>query len=166
MATGANKKGPAKRGTSSGEQVKVSERQAEMSGMLAQSGGSSSWMSIALIVGLIAIFYFMLIRPQQKRMRQQMELMSNLRAGDDVMTSSGIYGTITEIEEDTVLLEVAEDVEIRVAKSAIARTFSVRDENESEEDSGEEPADESSQDVTSTEGSSPEGEGAGGEEKS
>ncbi len=134
--------------------------------MLAQSGGSSSWMSIALIVGLIAIFYFMLIRPQQKRMRQQMELMSNLRAGDDVMTSSGIYGTITEIEEDTVLLEVAEDVEIRVAKSAIARTFSVRDENESEEDSGEEPADESSQDVTSTEGSSPEGEGAGGEEKS
>ena len=100
--------------------------------------GSSSWMSILLIVGLIAIFYFMLIRPQQKRMRQQMELINNLRAGDDVMTSSGIYGTITEIEEDTVLLEVAEDVEIRVAKSAIARTFTAHVEPEDEEEPEEE----------------------------
>ncbi|MBC7246597.1 MAG: preprotein translocase subunit YajC [Actinobacteria bacterium] len=90
-------------------------------------------MSIILIVGLIVIFYFMLIRPQQKRMRQQMELMNNLRAGDDVMTSSGIYGVITEVEEDTVLLEVAEDVEIRVAKSAIARVFSAKEEPEEEE---------------------------------
>ncbi|NPV59520.1 MAG: preprotein translocase subunit YajC [Actinobacteria bacterium] len=95
-------------------------------------------MSILLIVGLIAIFYFMLIRPQQKRMRQQMELINNLRAGDDVMTSSGIYGTITEIEEDTVLLEVAEDVEIRVAKSAIARTFTAHGEPEDEEEPEEE----------------------------
>ena len=85
--------------------------------------GESSWMSILLIVGLIAIFYFMLIRPQQKRMRQQMELMNNLRKGDEIMTSAGIYGTITEVEEETILLEVSEDVEIRVAKSAIARTF-------------------------------------------
>ncbi|MDI6831905.1 MAG: preprotein translocase subunit YajC [Actinomycetota bacterium] len=104
--------------------------------------GSNQWISILLIVGLIAIFYFMLIRPQQKRMRQQMELINSLRAGDEVMTSSGIYGTITEIEEDTVLLEVAEDVEIRVAKSAIARTFTSRegpgDEEEPEEDSASE----------------------------
>ncbi len=101
---------------------------------------SSSWMSILLIVGLIAVFYLMLIRPQQKRMRQQMEMMSNLRAGDDVMTSSGIYGTITELEEDTVLLEVAEEVEIRVAKSAIARTFTTREELEEEETAEEEEA--------------------------
>jgi preprotein translocase subunit YajC len=102
-------------------------------------------MSIVLIVGLIVIFYFMLIRPQQKRMRQQMELMNNLRAGDEVLTSAGIYGTITEIEEDTVLLEVSEDVEIRVAKSAIARTFTVREEpaeEPAEEEEGEEPAEE------------------------
>jgi len=101
------------------------------------AAASDSYMSIILIVGLIVIFYFMLIRPQQKRMRQQMELMSNLRAGDDVMTSSGIYGTISEVEEDTVLMEVAEDVEIRVAKSAIAKVFTVREEPE-EEGPGEE----------------------------
>jgi preprotein translocase subunit YajC len=78
-------------------------------------------------------------------MRQQVELMNNLRAGDDVITSAGIYGTITEIEEDTVLLEVSEDVEIRVAKSSISRTFTVREEPEekpAEEEEGEEPAEE------------------------
>ena len=104
---------------------------------------NESTMSILLIVGLIAIFYFMLIRPQQKRMRQQTELMNNLRTGDDVMTSSGIYGTISEIEEETILLEISEDVEIRVAKNAIARSFTEPEEPEEEpeetEESEEEP---------------------------
>ena len=102
------------------------------------AAASDSYMSIILIVGLIVIFYFMLIRPQQKRMRQQMELIKSLRAGDDVMTSSGIYGIISEVEEDTVLMEVAEDVEIRVAKSAIAKVFTVREEPEEEEPGEEE----------------------------
>lgn len=104
---------------------------------------NESTMSILLIVGLIVIFYFMLIRPQQKRMRQQMELMNNLREGDDVMTSSGIYGTISEIEEETVLLEISEDVEVRVAKSAISRTFSAHE--EAEEEPGEEEEAESAE---------------------
>lgn len=99
------------------------------------AAGSENYMSIILIVGLVVIFYFMLIRPQQKRMRQQMELMNSLRSGDDVMTSSGIYGTISEVEEDTVLLEVAEDVEIRVAKSAIARVFTKHEEEEEKDSS-------------------------------
>ncbi len=103
---------------------------------------TESYMSIILIVGLIAIFYFMLIRPQQKRMRQQMELMNNLRPGDEIMTSSGIYGTVTEVEEDTILLEVSEDVEIRVAKSAVARIFTVREEPEEEEPEEEKPEEE------------------------
>jgi len=94
-------------------------------------------MSILLIVGLIAIFYFMLIRPQQKRMRQQMELMKNLRVGDEVMTSSGIYGTVSEVEEDTVLLEVAEDVHIRIAKNAVVKVFTVHEEEEEEEPESE-----------------------------
>jgi preprotein translocase subunit YajC len=117
------------------------------------AAASDSYMSIILIVGLIVIFYFMLIRPQQKRMRQQMELMNNLRAGDDVMTSSGIYGVITEVEEDTVLLEVAEDVEIRVAKSAIARVFSAKEEPEEEE-----PEEEAGEEEEAPEGSPEENE--------
>lgn len=95
---------------------------------------NESTMSILLIVGLIVIFYFLLIRPQQKRMRQQMELMNNLRTGDDVMTSAGIYGTVSEIEEETILLEVSEDTHIRVAKNSVARNFTTHEEPEELED--------------------------------
>ncbi len=124
-----------------------------------------SYMSILLIVGLIAIFYFMLIRPQQKRMRQQMELMHNLRAGDEVMTSAGIYGIITEVEEETVLLEVSEDVEIRVAKSAIGRTFTVRDDPGDEEDAEGEAAEErETEEGGESEGSGGADEASSGEE--
>ncbi len=80
-------------------------------------------MSVVLILVLLAIFYFLLIRPQQKRMRQQMELIRNLKVGDEVMTSAGIFGTVHQLEEDTVLLEVAEDVVIRVAKNSVVRNF-------------------------------------------
>ena len=97
-----------------------------------------SYMGIILLIFLGAVFYFMLIRPQQKRMRQQMELINNLQVGDDVMTSAGIYGTITEVEEETVLVEVSEDVEIRIAKSSIARTFTEHEEPEEEEETEEE----------------------------
>ena len=103
---------------------------------LAAENGSSQWITILFIAGLIILFYFMLIRPQQRRMRQQMELMSSLRAGDEVMTSAGIYGTISEVEEDTVLLEVAEDVEIRVAKSAVVKVFTTHAQEEAEEETG------------------------------
>ncbi len=113
---------------------------------LAQNSGSSQWISILFIVALIVLFYFMLIRPQQRRMRQQMELMKSLRVGDDVMTSAGIYGTISEVEEDTVLLEVAEDVDIRVAKSAIVKIFTPREaEEEEEKDTAEGQSSESTQ---------------------
>ncbi len=125
---------------------------------------NESYMSILLIVGLIAIFYFMLIRPQQKRMRQQMELMNNLRSGDDVMTSSGIYGTIVEIEEDTILLEISEDVQMRMAKSAIAKTFTVRDEPEEEEQEEEEPEEATAEEAGETPAEEGEQAAAPGEE--
>ncbi len=121
---------------------------------LAAQDGSSGWISIAFIAGLIVLFYFMLIRPQQKRMRQQMELMKSLRVGDEVMTSAGIYGTISEVEEETVLLEVAEDVDIRVAKSAIVKVFTPR----GEEDAGSGPDSDSAGEAGGAEGNEGEGE--------
>lgn len=92
------------------------------------------YMGIVLLVVFAAFIYLMIIRPQQKRMREQMELMRGLRPGDEVMTSSGILGTIAEVEEDTVLLEVAEDVLIRMAKSAVTRVFTEHEEPEEEEE--------------------------------
>jgi preprotein translocase subunit YajC len=77
---------------------------------------------ILIFVGLI---YLVGVRPQQKRRKQLEDILRNLRAGDEVVTVSGIYGTVTEMEEgETLLLEIAEDIDIRVAKSSIARKVS------------------------------------------
>ena len=70
---------------------------------------------------LIAIvFYFLLIRPQQKRHKQHGDFLSKIKRGDEVLTSSGIYGRIEGLTESFVILEVAENVRIRIAKSQIA----------------------------------------------
>jgi preprotein translocase subunit YajC len=66
------------------------------------------------------IFYFLLIRPQQKRQKQHQQLMSNLKTGDRVVTSSGIHGLIANVKETTFLLKVADNVKIEIDKSAVA----------------------------------------------
>ncbi len=95
---------------------------------------SNNTINILLIVGVIAVGYFLLIRPQQKRMRQHVELLNRLHHGDEVVTQSGIYGTVTALEDDTVLIEISEGVEIRVLKNSIARTIVAAEEPEEEEE--------------------------------
>ena len=73
------------------------------------------------ILLLIVLMYFMLIRPQQKRMRAQQSLLSAVQEGDEVLTTAGVYGFITAMDGDVVWVEIAEGVEVRVAKGAIAR---------------------------------------------
>ncbi len=70
---------------------------------------------------LIVMMYFLLIRPQQKRMKDQRSMQASLGPGDYVLTSSGIYGTITELEDDTMLLEISDGIDIRIAKGAVIR---------------------------------------------
>jgi preprotein translocase subunit YajC len=89
------------------------------------SSGSTSQgfnpVSLIFIVLMVAVFYFLLIRPQQRRARSQRSLMDSLAVGDDVITIGGMQGTITEIDDDSVLLEVAPQIELRFIRSAIAR---------------------------------------------
>lgn len=66
------------------------------------------------------IFYFLLIRPQQKRSKQHQQLMSSLKTGDRVVTSSGIHGLIANVKETTFLLKVADNVKIEIDKSAVS----------------------------------------------
>ncbi len=108
-------------------------------------GGGSAWSMIIVLVGIFAIFYLFLIRPQQKKIRSQMELVEKLRVGDEVVTSAGIYGIVTELEDDTLLIEISEGVEIRIAKNAVVRnlTASERAEKEKEEAEEEEESEES-----------------------
>jgi preprotein translocase subunit YajC len=91
------------------------------SSILAQdsgSGGSSLGLLFFLIIPVA--MYFLMIRPQRKRLRQQSELQASIGIGDEVVTNSGIYGFITgEEDDDKFWLEVDENVQIRIARAAI-----------------------------------------------
>jgi preprotein translocase subunit YajC len=84
------------------------------------------------------IFYFLLIRPQSQRRKAQMQMQNELEVGDDVVTTSGIYGTITEIDDDygIVTLEVAPNTEVRFARAAVAQRL--LDDEDIDEDEVEE----------------------------
>ncbi len=87
----------------------------------AQEGGQAGGLISALIwmVLLIAIFYFLLYRPQQKQRKQHEEFLKNLKKGDRVITAGGIIGEIKSIEEDIVSLKVAEGTIIKVLKQSL-----------------------------------------------
>jgi preprotein translocase subunit YajC len=69
---------------------------------------------------MFVVFYFLLIWPQQKKAKTHRQVLSNLQKGDNVVTSSGIYGTITGLTDTVVTLEIAEKVRIKVSRSSIA----------------------------------------------
>jgi len=71
-----------------------------------------------LIIGLI--FYFLLIRPQQKKYKQHNTFLSQIKRGDEILTTSGIFGTIEGLTDRFVILEIAKDTRIRVLKSQIS----------------------------------------------
>lgn len=88
-------------------------------------GGQQSPYGTFIMLGLIfAIFYFLLIRPQQKRQRQHRELLSRLKKGDTIITSGGLIGRITGLSDSVVTLEVAEKVRLKVLRSQISSVSS------------------------------------------
>jgi preprotein translocase subunit YajC len=88
-------------------------------------GGGGNLMSTLIMFGAIfLIFYFMIIRPQQKRAKEREKLLSNLEKGDKVVTSGGVHGIIAGIDEKTVLLAITENVKVKVERSAITTVLS------------------------------------------
>lgn len=84
------------------------------------TGGS--FVFTLVFFGLIgAAMYFLMIRPQRRRMRQTADLQRSITEGDEILTTSGMYGFVTALDGDTVWLSIADDVEIRVSRAAIAR---------------------------------------------
>lgn len=83
-------------------------------------GGGEIYSTLIMFGAIIAIFYFMIIRPQQKRAKEREKLLSQVKKGDKVITAGGMHGDVVGIDEKTVLLEVAEKVKIKVERSSIA----------------------------------------------
>jgi preprotein translocase subunit YajC len=74
---------------------------------------------IGLPLALFVLFYFLMIRPQQQRMKKHQELLASLKRGDNVVLSSGVYGKIVRVEDATVGLEIATGVTVKVRKALI-----------------------------------------------
>jgi len=81
---------------------------------------ASPWTMIGFLVLIFAMFYFLMIRPQRKRQKEQQEMMEELKKGDKVVTAGGIYGQIESVTEDNVVLKVESGATIRVAKSSVS----------------------------------------------
>ena len=89
---------------------------------MADGGRASAQGGLGAFVPLIimfVIFYFLLIRPQQKKAKQHREMIDNLKKGDRVITSGGLYGTISSLDDTSVTLEVADQVKIKLVRGNI-----------------------------------------------
>ncbi len=83
------------------------------------AGKMGPLLQFAPLVVLFVIFYFLLIRPQQKKAADHREMISKLEKGDMVITSGGIHGTITGVAEDAVTVEIADNIKVKVGKEYI-----------------------------------------------
>ena len=86
----------------------------------APGGGGDIFMSLLPLVMVFAIFYFLLIRPQQSKMRAHREMLENLKKGDQVVTGGGIVGKVTKVKEgEEIEVEIADNTRVRVYRSTI-----------------------------------------------
>lgn len=86
----------------------------------AEGGSGSAFMQFLPFILIIVVFYFFMIRPQQKRQKELNKMRDELSKGTQIMTNGGVYGKVSEVKDNIVVVEVAEGVKIKFDKSAIA----------------------------------------------
>jgi preprotein translocase subunit YajC len=116
--------------------------------LLAQSSGGAGPLGLLLPFLLLGgLFYFMILRPQQRRQRAQQALVNAVDVGDEIITTAGIYGVITGVDDDegTIRVEIAPGTEIRLLRAGIGRR--VTEDEDEDEDYGDGAADDDGHDV-------------------
>ncbi len=88
--------------------------------------------SFVPIILIFVVFYFLLIRPQQKRAKQHKEMIQNLKKGDEIITSGGLYGKIVGITDEFLTIEVAENVKVKVARSYVSMKLGEQNKSQSQ----------------------------------
>ena len=107
----------------------------------APAGGGFDVMTFLPLILIFVVFYFLLIRPQQKRMKTHKEMLGGLRRGDRVVTSGGIIGTVTKLASDTeVVVEIAEGVRVRVIRATLTDVIAKTEPRSSTADDGDDKA--------------------------
>ena len=107
---------------------------------------------VILLLLLFAVFYVLVFRPQRQRQAQQKSMIDHLGVGEDVLTTGGIYGTITHAEGDDLVVQIADGVEVHMTRRGIAAILPPEEEEEEEEDGEEEPEEHDEQPLDETEG--------------
>ena len=90
--------------------------------ILIQAAAGGSWSGMIMIIAMIAIFYFFMIRPQQKKQKEIRKAREAMKSGDKVVTAGGIYGRIKEVKETTFIVEIAAGVTIKIDKGSVYPT--------------------------------------------
>ncbi|MFO7716208.1 preprotein translocase subunit YajC [Desulfosarcina sp.] len=83
-------------------------------------GGSGGFASFIPLILMFVIFYFLLIRPQQKKTKEHRQMIDNLKTGDRIITSGGLHGRITGVTENALTVEIAEKVRVKVNRSSVS----------------------------------------------
>ncbi len=86
----------------------------------ATGGASNIFINLLPILAIFVIFYFLLILPQNKQRKKHEEMIKSLEKGDEVITSSGIFGTVVGVKEDSITIKVDDNTTIRILKGAVA----------------------------------------------
>jgi len=89
--------------------------------LLQATGGGMGWQNIVFLVGMIAVFYFFMIRPQQKKAKEAKKFRESLKEGDNVITIGGVHGKVSEVSDSTIVVIVESGAKLRFEKSAIAQ---------------------------------------------
>jgi preprotein translocase subunit YajC len=85
-----------------------------------QGGAGGGFVSLVPLILMFAIFYFLLIRPQQKKAKEHRQMLDNLKKGDRIVTSGGIHGRIVNLDAGTISLEVADKVKLKIGRAYVA----------------------------------------------
>ncbi|HLX13082.1 MAG TPA: preprotein translocase subunit YajC [Bacteroidota bacterium] len=88
--------------------------------MQPQGGSSNPFGTIIIFAAIFLIFYFMIVRPQQKKAKERQSLLGSIQKGDKIITIGGMHGTILGVEEKTLLVQATDNVKLKFEKSAIA----------------------------------------------
>lgn len=89
----------------------------------AQQGGGA-WTMWLMLIAIIVVMWLFMIRPQRKQQKELQKFRDGLKRGDKVVTVGGIYGTVVEVKDNTLILEIDSNVKIKVAKNSVVKDFS------------------------------------------
>ncbi len=113
----------------------VSDAAASATTGVTPEAGNVMWVQLALIVGVFALMYFVMIRPQRKRQKEEQQMRNNLRVGDEITTIGGICGRVLQIKEDSLVIETGADrSKMTIKKWAIQSCDTVHDPAEFDDD--------------------------------